>query len=360
MPENQVQPRRQLPRPYRKQRTRGLLTYKGALVSRAVLTSAAQGRQDWQGRRPSLHGRPNTPPEPPGKRLFDVALAIPALLLLAPLLALIALAVRLDTPGPALFRQTRTGKGRRPFVILKFRTMQAALADGCAVAHARRPLRRGSGATDDGATADSDERCFRGRLRAIQANAASPGITRTGRFLRASRLDELPQLFNVLRGDMSLVGPRPHMPELDALFAPALPHIYRRYAVRPGMTGLAQINGACGPTPDVRSMRRRLDRDLDYLCAWSLAGDLRLLAATPWRLLVSGVSENEVGAPFGEACKASWQMPNQRRQRQARILSGRETSPFHKKNAPVAEFDQSMFRKIPFIPECEDADASAF
>jgi len=151
---------------------------------------------------------------------------------------------------------------------------------------------------------------FQASLRRIQTANAAPGVTRTGRLLRASSLDELPQLLNVLRGEMSLVGPRPHMPELDALFRPRLPHIGRRYAVRPGMTGLAQIGGARGPTPDVAAMAARLEKDLAYMRGWSLRRDLAILAATPWRLLVPGGAATVVAATTGAArCRAARSAP---------------------------------------------------
>ncbi|MGV2979347.1 sugar transferase [Camelimonas sp. ID_303_24] len=217
--------------------------------------------------------RPRQPPpvaRQPGKRLIDLALAAPLLVMLAPLMLLIALLVRLDSPGPALFRQTRTGWRGAPFTILKFRTMRQA-ADCASPAIT----------TDASGAPDS----FQTRLRRIQTSGAAPGVTWSGRFLRASSLDELPQLLNVLRGEMSLVGPRPHMPELDALFRLRLAHISRRYAVRPGITGLAQISGARGPTPDVAAMAARLDADLAYVRAWSPWRDLAILLKTPWRLL---------------------------------------------------------------------------
>ena len=209
-------------------------------------------------------------PRQMGKRLVDLAIAAPLLVVLAPLMLLIALLVRLDSPGPALFRQTRTGRRGAPFTILKFRTMRMT-------AHWRD--------TADAPGESCASHSFQISLRRIQTSDGASCITRSGRFLRRSSLDELPQLLNVLRGEMSLVGPRPHMPELDALFRLHLPHIGRRYAVSPGMTGLAQISGERGPTPDVAAMAARLDRDLAYIRAWSLWRDLTILAKTPWRLL---------------------------------------------------------------------------
>lgn len=208
-----------------------------------------------------LPARPPLPARRLGKRLLDMGVAAIALLLLAPLMGLIAVIIRLETPGPVIFRQKRSGRGGAPYYILKFRTMSTAA--------------RGRGrATHSFAT----------RLQRIQVAAHDARVTRSGRWLRASSLDELPQLLNVLRGDMSLVGPRPHMPELDALFELQLPQLRRRYAVMPGMTGLAQINGRRGPTPDGAAMAARLCDDLHYIRAWSFWLDLRILAATPLRL----------------------------------------------------------------------------
>src|SRR5690242_9973015 len=155
---------------------------------------------------------------------FDILIAGIVLVLLAPLLALIALLVRLDSPGPAIFRQTRTGLNGRTFLIYKFRTMHVQ-EDGAVVQQARR----------------GDAR-----------------VTRLGEILRKTSLDELPQLINVLRGEMALVGPRPHPRALDAHYGKLIPTYEQRFAVRPGITGWAQINGARGETPELADMRRRI------------------------------------------------------------------------------------------------------
>ncbi|MFC0284633.1 sugar transferase [Camelimonas abortus] len=199
-------------------------------------------------------------PVPADKRVFDIAVALFLIILLAPLMALVALWVRLDSPGPVLFRQRRAGLHGAAFTLLKFRTMRPAP-----------PPRAGAP--------------WSARLAAIQPPPHAGAVTRAGRFLRRSRLDELPQLFNVLAGDMSLVGPRPHMYELDALFAAELPHIVLRRAALPGLTGLAQIRGRIGPTPDARAMAARLDDDLDYIRRRSLLLDVGILLATPLALL---------------------------------------------------------------------------
>jgi len=181
------------------------------------------------------------------KRLSDLLAAAMALLLLAPLLLLLALLVRLDSPGPVLFRQQRVGRGGRPFAILKFRSM---------VADAER---RGGFATQ----------------------AGDPRITRVGRWLRRSSLDELPQLFNVLCGHMSLVGPRPDVPAQQSLYAPRDWQL--RCSVRPGITGLAQASLRSAATPE-----QRLALDLAYVRRQSLALDLQVLARTAGQVLWRG------------------------------------------------------------------------
>ena len=190
------------------------------------------------------------------KRVVDVTLAGAALLLTAPLLALLALAVKLDSPGPALFRQPRVGRHGRLFPLVKLRTMHHA-------------------ASDPG-----------GRRLAV---AGDRRITAVGGWLRRWRLDELPQLLNVLRGEMSLVGPRPHAAHARAggrLYPDAAPGYARRHAVRPGITGLAQVRGWCGTTHTGRQLRGRVACDRAYIACWSLRLDLAILLATPralWR-----------------------------------------------------------------------------
>lgn len=182
---------------------------------------------------------------------LDRAVALAGLVLLLPLLLAVAAMIRLDSPGPILFRQARRGCGGGVFTIYKFRTMSEAA----------------------------------GREAFRQAMPGDPRVTRLGRLLRRTSIDELPQLLNVLRGDMALVGPRPHPLELDARFAALLPAYMERYAVRPGITGLAQVSGHRGPTPDVETMARRLACDLDYIADRSLARDLKILLRTVLRLV---------------------------------------------------------------------------
>ncbi|MEX2206627.1 MAG: undecaprenyl-phosphate glucose phosphotransferase [Myxococcota bacterium] len=181
------------------------------------------------------------------KRAIDLALSASLLVLLAPLFALIAAAVKLTGPaGPVLYRQRRMGINGRVYTLWKFRTM---VPD----AEAR---------TGPRWTERQDAR-----------------VTALGARLRHANLDELPQLWNVLRGEMSLVGPRPERPELIAEFRQRLPGYMRRHTVKAGLTGLAQVNGWRGNT----SIERRLDCDIEYIRGWSLRLDLKILGLTLWR-----------------------------------------------------------------------------
>jgi exopolysaccharide biosynthesis polyprenyl glycosylphosphotransferase len=185
------------------------------------------------------------------KRIADVLLASLALLTLLPILCLVALAIKLDSRGPILFCQRRGGLDGRPFSILKFRTLNV-LEDGDTIRQITR----------------DDSR-----------------ITRVGRFLRRTNLDELPQLINVIMGHMSLVGPRPHALAHDKMYGRILPNYSARFAVRPGITGWAQVNGARGPTPNPADMQRRLDYDIWYVEHWTLRLDAWIIAATAIAML---------------------------------------------------------------------------
>jgi len=186
------------------------------------------------------------------KALEDRILAAFLLLLLGPLLLAIAAIVKLDSPGPALFRQRRYGFANNEIVVYKFRTMFHARIEDASVPQATR---------DD------------------------PRITRIGKFLRRSSLDEFPQLLNVLRGDMSLVGPRPHAVAHNEQYATIIDDYLARHRVKPGMTGWAQVNGLRGETDTPEKMRRRVQFDLYYIDNWSLLFDLKILALTPIAIL---------------------------------------------------------------------------
>uniref|UniRef100_UPI0013DCCC0B undecaprenyl-phosphate glucose phosphotransferase n=1 Tax=Sandarakinorhabdus rubra TaxID=2672568 RepID=UPI0013DCCC0B len=190
------------------------------------------------------------------KQLEDKILATLILALIWPLLALIALAVKLDSPGPILFRQPREGFNNRSFHCFKFRTMY----------HDRLEYQN-----------------------ITQAGRHDPRVTRLGRFLRRTSLDELPQLLNVLRGEMSLVGPRPHAPSTRAggkLFADAVQSYAARHKVKPGITGWAQVNGWRGETDTEEKLIRRVEHDLYYIENWSIWFDLYILARTVGAVLL--------------------------------------------------------------------------
>ncbi len=180
------------------------------------------------------------------KRLLDCTLATIGLALLAPLFALVAIAIKLDSPGPVFFRQRRYGKNNTIFRIFKFRSMTVA-EDGSVVRQAQRH---------------------------------DPRVTRVGRILRRTSIDELPQLINVLLGEMSIVGPRPHAIAHDDAFERQHDLFARRRRVRPGITGWAQVNGFRGETPTSDLVRQRMDCDIYYIDNWSIWLDLEIIIRT--------------------------------------------------------------------------------
>ena len=189
------------------------------------------------------------------KRIEDVVIAAFCLLVTLPLMAVIALLIKLDSEGPVLFRQKRLGANNLPFGLLKFRSMYVEQTD---------PL--GHQLT----------------------RAGDPRITRVGRFLRLTSLDELPQLINVLRGEMSLVGPRPHALAASAAgiaYARAIREYPIRHRVKPGITGWAQVNGWRGETATIEQIQRRVEHDLYYVENWSLSFDLFILGRTFFAVL---------------------------------------------------------------------------
>ena len=180
------------------------------------------------------------------KRLIDILGAAGGLIVLAPLFLVLAAAIKIETPGSAIFRQRRGGYLGAVFDICKFRTMTV---------------------TEDGPTI-------------VQATLDDSRVTRLGRVLRRTSLDELPQLINVLKGEMSLVGPRPHALAHDGYYAAAIPDYGARFKVRPGITGLAQVSGLRGRTEEICVMAARVDKDLEYIRTLSLLGDLKILGKT--------------------------------------------------------------------------------
>lgn len=193
------------------------------------------------------------------KRALDVVVASILLVVLAPLFAVVAVAVRLTSPGPAIFRQERLGRNQEPFLVLKFRSMYR---DVTPEAHRRFLYDQANGACSDV-----------GHFKVV----ADPRVTPLGRFLRRSSIDELPQLINVVRGEMSLVGPRPDLAYSLDIYSP---HHYRRFDVLPGMTGLWQVSGR-----SELSFLDMLDLDAVYADRWSLGFDLAILARTIPELL---------------------------------------------------------------------------
>ena len=182
------------------------------------------------------------------KRAEDLLLGSLFLVMLSPVMLVVGTAVRLDSQGPALFRQRRLGFNNNPIIVYKFRSMT------------HRPLQSDS--------------------TVVQASREDPRVTRVGRFIRRTSLDELPQLLNVLRGEMSLVGPRPHAIAHNEQYSALIDDYLGRHRVQPGITGWAQVNGLRGETDTVEKMQKRVEFDLAYIERWSIAFDLRIIAQT--------------------------------------------------------------------------------
>lgn len=196
---------------------------------------------------------PLTALERSAKRLLDVTVATTSLVLLAPLLVLAAVAIKLESRGPVIFRQQRHGFNGKSFVIYKLRTMKV-LEDGAAV---------------------------------VQATQEDPRVTRVGRFLRQTSIDELPQLLNVLQGHMSIVGPRPHALIHDYEYGRMIANYAFRHHVKPGITGWAQVHGYRGGTPRMELMEQRVALDLWYVNNWSLTLDIYIMLKTSFELIRS-------------------------------------------------------------------------
>ncbi|MET0705313.1 MAG: sugar transferase [Tardiphaga sp.] len=191
------------------------------------------------------------------KRVLDVTAAGAALLFFAPFWLAVAIAIKVTSPGPVLFKQDRYGYGNRLFRIYKFRSMRS-------------------------------DSCDAGVRQAVQGDAR---VTPVGKFLRMTSLDEIPQLLNVLKGDMSLVGPRPHVPGMlaaDFAYEDLVPYYFQRHTARPGITGLAQVSGCRGSTVEAERAISRIDYDLEYIENWSLGMDLIILFRTIRREFLSG------------------------------------------------------------------------
>jgi putative colanic acid biosynthesis UDP-glucose lipid carrier transferase len=181
------------------------------------------------------------------KTMEDMVLSALILILISPVLLLVAIAIKLDSPGPVFFRQARAGWNGRTFKIWKFRSMYVHQPET-------------------------------GMLK--QAGKNDPRITRVGAFIRKTSLDELPQVFNVLMGDMSLVGPRPHAIQHDEEYSRRIDDYFARHNIKPGITGLAQVRGLRGETSDIDQMAQRIEADIEYINNWSVWLDLAILIRT--------------------------------------------------------------------------------
>jgi Undecaprenyl-phosphate glucose phosphotransferase len=191
------------------------------------------------------------------KNVFDRIVASAAIVVLAPVMLAVAAAIRLESKGPVLFKQKRYGFNNELIEVFKFRSMHANRCD----AHAVKLVSKGD-----------------------------PRVTRVGRFIRKTSLDELPQLFNVLTGQLSLVGPRPHATQAkaaDTLYEQVVDGYFARHRVRPGITGWAQVNGWRGETDTREKIEQRVKHDLDYIDHWSLMFDVKILVRTPFALFKS-------------------------------------------------------------------------
>ncbi len=204
-----------------------------------------------------LQRRPLTEWQVVIKLALDLSLGTIALVMLFPLMLAVACAIKLDSPGPVLFRQPRLGFNNRPFMVYKFRSMYTHMSDATAVR---------------------------------QTSRNDPRVTRVGKWLRKLSIDELPQLLNVLRNEMSLVGPRPHAPGTRAggkLLDDALAEYVIRHQVKPGITGWAQVNGSRGELVTTRDLHARVTLDLEYMQRWSIWFDLKIMILTVLREVVS-------------------------------------------------------------------------
>lgn len=214
-------------------------------MTRLPVLESAAGRLGWAfpSRRPATAAQKYLKSRV--RRILELSIAITLLIVLLPILCVIALGVRITSPGPIFFRQWRHGKSMSVFEMVKFRSMSWRPAD-----------------------------------EVKQAGKNDARVTSIGRILRRASLDELPQIVSVIKGDMSLIGPRPHAIEHDCYYRELISGYGERFRARPGITGLAQVSGARGPTPRVEDMQRRIDLDIWYLRNASLALDCRILLRT--------------------------------------------------------------------------------
>jgi exopolysaccharide biosynthesis polyprenyl glycosylphosphotransferase len=212
------------------------------------------------------------------KWLEDKLIAVTAIVVFAPVLLLVALAVKLSSPGPILFIQQRHGQYGKRIAVYKFRSMYLSPAGSALTRTLVNTMPRGDslGALEPARRAGGDltPDDF------VQATRHDPRITAVGAFIRRTSLDELPQLFNVLKGEMSIVGPRPHPIKLNQQYRLSIVDLMRRHYMKPGITGLAQVSGARGETRVEADMRKRVAFDLEYIRTWSPWLDARIIIKT--------------------------------------------------------------------------------
>ena len=243
---------------FNRDNVRPLLRERTPISVRPVEFAGSSTHSAYKTSRRSRRSRRTEPASSIAKRVFDIAAASGALLFFAPVLIAIAAGIKATSPGPVLFFQYRYGYRNRRFKIYKFRTMRT---DACDV---------------------------RGVTQTVQGDAR---ITSIGRILRRTSIDEIPQLLNVLKGDMSLVGPRPHVPGMLAAELPyedLVPFYFQRHTARPGITGLAQVSGCRGITVDSGRAISRIDYDLHYIERWSLRLDIMIILRTIRKEFLSG------------------------------------------------------------------------
>lgn len=235
-----------------------LLRERTQISVRPVEFAGSSTHSAYRGSRRSRRRARTEPASSITKRLFDIVAAGGALLFFAPLLIAIAIGIKATSPGPVLFFQYRYGYRNRRFKIYKFRTMRTDVGD------------------------------VRGVRQAVQGDAR---VTSLGRILRKTSLDEIPQLINVIKGDMSLVGPRPHVPGMlaaDLPYEDLVPYYFQRHSARPGITGLAQVSGCRGSTVEFGRAVSRIDYDLYYIEKWSLRLDIIIILRTLRKEFLSG------------------------------------------------------------------------
>ncbi|MCA6106561.1 sugar transferase [Bradyrhizobium cenepequi] len=237
---------------------RSLRNKRSTISMRPVEYAGSSTYSPYRAKRPRGSAARTEPGSSIAKRIFDIVVASMALLFFAPLLIAIAIGIKLTSRGPVLFHQYRYGYRNRRFKIYKFRTMRTNACD------------------------------VRGVKQTVQGDSRVTGV---GKILRKTSLDEIPQLINVIRGDMSLVGPRPHVPGMlaaDLPYEDLVPYYFQRHSARPGITGLAQVSGCRGSTVEAGRAISRIDYDLDYIERWSLRMDVMIIVRTVRREFLSG------------------------------------------------------------------------